>query len=253
MIDKFFLSIMHDKVLRNIARWIFRQNLIFLSQFEKNIIEKNFIPKWPPIFILGTPRSGSTLLYKILVYGLSLSFFCNLVEKFYLCPGIVSLILTKLTKVNPPYNFLSYYGNTSGWNGPNQGRMIRNRLLKFTGEYNKPKEISRNQLIEIRGTIGIIEKAFNMPFISKYQLLCLYIFQLIEAFPNAIFIKVRRNPLQTAQSILNARRELFGDYAAWFSVKPREYEKIENIDPIRQVCEQVYYIEKNRYTISKRI
>jgi len=244
-IDKFSFLILQNLALRNILRHAFRRGMFVLNCFEKHIIEKNFIPKWPPIFIIGLPRSGSTLLYQILTYGLSLSYFCNLVEKFYLCPGVISLILTKLTKISPPYNFLSYYGDTSGWNAPSQGRMIWNRLLKFNGEYHNTKEISKNQLKEIRSTIGIVERTFNMPFINKYQLFCSYIFQLAQAFPNAIFIKIRRNPLQIAQSILFARRELFGDSAAWFSVKPREYKEIENIDPIRQVCEQVYYLEKN--------
>jgi len=38
---------------------------------------------YPPIFIVGAPRSGSTLLYQLLAYYYNFSYFTNYSSLFY--------------------------------------------------------------------------------------------------------------------------------------------------------------------------
>ena len=45
----------------------------------------------PPIFIIGPPRSGSTLLYQVLTSYFDLSYFKNLHSKYYFAQQLSSI------------------------------------------------------------------------------------------------------------------------------------------------------------------
>ncbi|HLB84098.1 MAG TPA: sulfotransferase, partial [Steroidobacteraceae bacterium] len=68
---------------------------------------------------------------------------------------------------------------------------------------------------------------------------------LAAAFPEALFIHLRRSPEMTAQSILAGRRRFFNDETAWLSARPRAYERISRLAPIEQVCAQVVELERD--------
>jgi hypothetical protein len=57
--------------------------------------------------------------------------------------------------------------------------------------------------------------------------------------PNSKFIFIKRQLLYNAQSLLLARKDFFGDFKYWYSIKPSEYIKLKNRDPFGQVVGQV--------------
>ncbi len=241
-----------EKLSDKVPRWakvflrpIDQKGRIILAGLEESIIRKGSRPRWSPIIIIGPPRSGTTLVYQVFTRGLSLSYFCNLAADFHLSPGIVTVVLSHFTKIAPSAEFISNYGDTIGWNAPSQGRGIWSRWFPHDQSYVRAGQLSPIQLVETQGTVALVERAFGMPFINKSQGHCVRMLPLAEAFPNILFVKVHRNRLQTAQSILYGQKEVFGNSTDWFSVRPKNYNNIRHHDPIKRVCEQIYCLEED--------
>ena len=56
-----------------------------------------------------------------------------------------------------------------------------------------------------------------------------------------IFVHTHRDPFFHVQSLLQARESYHGNIEEWFSVKPREYDRLRHEDPVVQVAGQVQY------------
>ena len=74
---------------------------------------------YPPIFIIGAPRSGSTLLYQYLSFVLDVSYISSIWSTLprsgqYLFPG----------KTLPPADFNSFYGNSTSIYGIHEGGSV---------------------------------------------------------------------------------------------------------------------------------
>ncbi len=77
--------------------------------WEKNKIEKygNQPLKHPPIFIIGAPRTGSTILYQTLTNKLDILYIDNLVDKFHRNLFFGFWLSSKLYKHKPHNCFTS--------------------------------------------------------------------------------------------------------------------------------------------------
>lgn len=214
-----------------------------LAPIEHGSGHKNIAPIWPPIFVVGAPRTGTTLVYQVLTAGLQLSYFLNLADAYPLIPCVVTRVVHTLATVAPPNKFRSRYGETRGWMAPSHGRHIWARWFPGDQSYVGPKVLSRTSIDEIKGTIACVEDAFRMPFINKAQGNCVRVHPLCEAFPKAVFVRVHRSHLQTVESILRSRKSLWGTNEHWFSARPSNFGDLGSLSPCRQVCEQVHGIE----------
>jgi hypothetical protein len=67
---------------------------------------------------------------------------------------------------------------------------------------------------------------------------------ILKVFPDALIIHLTRDPLYNAQSILNARKSIYGSFDTWWSTKPIKYDQIVNHPPFEQVVYQVKYINE---------
>jgi len=241
-----------EQCISNLPVWmkIFLKNLrnnglTVLTKIEQKKLNKGLSPNYAPIFIIGPPRSGTTLIYQTFARALSLSYICNLSAQFFQCPGLATQVISYITKIVPPAVFKSYYGETTGWSSQNQGREIWCRWFPGDQSYVGRGILSSDQIRDLRGTVALIEKAFQMPFINKAQGHCVRMLPITEAFPNAVFIRVRRDFLRTAQSIYFGRKEYFGNAEHWISVRPMRFNDLKNLNAFEQVCKQVLFIEED--------
>lgn len=241
----------------------FRQNqklneliaeLKFLLSPVQKEKEKSFIKaKFPIAFIVGCPRSGTTL---ILQWMASLGVFAypsNFLTRFAFAPYIGALIQQMIFNKNYDFNedfgdiqsnlnFSSDLGKSKGALATNEFQhFFRNYMPNFDPEYLDNVELRKVSFNDIERGIASIEYVFNKPFVTKATMLQYNIAELFRYIPRAIFIYVKRKPIFNMQSILLAREKYYGDMNIWWSVKPKEYVTLKDMDLYHQIAGQVYY------------
>jgi len=177
-------------------------------------------------------------------------------KRFVNIPTLASLLSKPFGGGHPPELYQSWYGTSPGWNAPSQGVAIWMRWFGNAPRYNMYMDadsLSEMAMGEMTGTIASIESIYDSPFVNKWQGHAVHILPLSKAFPKALFIRITRDYLQMAQSLLYSRWLLFDDPNTWTSAKPKEYEQIKEKPYIDKICEQIYYLEKNMDEDSKKV
>lgn len=208
-----------------------------------------------PVFVIGPPRSGTTLLYQVLVNRFNFVYLNNLASKFYTAPTI-GMWLSKRIGALLPRESLGYdsrYGKTESILGPNEaGEFWYRWFPKGEHVYVPPKATSHKSILELQRHVLSISKRFGASMIFKNTYNSMRIAPIMEAFPEAVFLVSQRDPLDTAQSILEGRLKGNGNKNDWWSVPPREVNEIKKHPYWEQVVEQVYYIYKQIEEDSQR-
>ena len=85
--------------------------LLPLERFISRRVGELGINKYPPIFIIGAPRSGTTLLYKVLIEKLNFGYMSNFNAQFYSIPIVSTWLFKKLINIpdKKGYEFLNIY------------------------------------------------------------------------------------------------------------------------------------------------
>src|ERR1044071_3279403 len=112
-----------------------------------------------PIFVISPPRSGSTLLYLLAVQKFHLSYFSNFSMMCPESPAVLTLLGAPFGACAGGTTLQNRFGETSGWNAPNQGYRAWNRWFPSDRDYVAPAEISPDSRRQVRQTIRMIEKA----------------------------------------------------------------------------------------------
>jgi hypothetical protein len=85
--------------------------------------------------------------------------------------------------------------------------------------------------------------AAGRPLLFKNLYCTLRLEPIAAALPEAAFVLIRRDLVGNAHSILEARKRIHGDYAAWWSAEPPEIEWLRTLPPEEQAVEQVRTVE----------
>lgn len=224
-----------------------------LAKVEAQVLKRPLAPHFPPLFIIGLPRVGSTLVYQALVRRFAVSYLCNAAAAYPSSPGIVTTLLCRFRRVLPGDAYSSHYGYVPGWSSPSQGREMWARWFPVDQSFVGPGLIDGAAAREMRGTVARIESAFGLPFVNKAQGHAVRMEALCEVFPGALFVRVNREPLPVAESILQGRRECFGDATHWFSMKPSAYRDLVDCDPFWQIAGQIHGVNADMQRAAARI
>ncbi len=209
----------------------------------------------PTIWIIGPPRSGSTLLYQVLIRRYQLAYISNFAATFFKAPILSSWAAKFLFKHQLiSTEFKSYYGRTLDRLGPHEaGSFMYRWFPKGNYVYVPPNSMSQKQLRGFKKEIVGLGLVFEAPVLFKNVYNSMRIAPIIETFPNACFLVCRRDPLDIAQSILIGRMKLYNDKSKWMGVPPKEVDQIKAHPYWEQIVEQVYYTyqqiesDKRRY------
>jgi len=226
-----------------------------LAPIQKNIEEYTIKPQWPLGFIIGNPRSGTTLF---LQWAASLGIFSyptNFLTRFayapYIGACIQKLIFDKeydfqgeFGDIHSELNFISNLGKSKGALATNEFQhFFRNYIDSFYPRFLKDNELNEKILKSIRKGLATIEYAYKKPFITKGIMLQYNIDTAYKEIPELFFFYINRNPLFIMQSIYLARKKYYDDPNAWWSVKPKEYPQLKKMDVYHQVAGQVFFTE----------
>lgn len=227
-----------------------------LAPAEQEVFQRYAFPRFPVVFIVGCARAGSTLMLQLCARSRCFAYPSNFLSRFYGAPYIGALIQQMLTcsdyrfrdefaDVSSSLDFASNLGKTKGLLSPNEFWFFWRRFFPCDGfDYPDAPSLHSSAMQEFVSEIAAIESVFNKPLVLKAQIMNCHIPTLSHAFPHALFIHCTREPLYTAQSLLEARLSYYGTPNGWYSFKPPEYERLKNVDPYRQVAGQVYCTER---------
>lgn len=231
----------------NIIRWFFKYLSPLFLPVEKALIsryKKQNIAS--PVFIIGAPRTGSTILYEILTNYLDVSYINNfifLTRNNY----FTGFLLSKFFLKDMPHNyFKSKHGNTfsGGLNAPHECGQYWNLCIPVGIDFIGEEDVNKYNCGDIKKLTAAITNRFGRPLLFKNLNAGMRIALLTKLFPGCKFIFIKRDPLFTAQSILLGRKKVFGDANKWWSVKPQNYNELKKLPYIEQIVKQVYFIEK---------
>lgn len=212
-----------------------------VQNYSQNIEEK------PLIFIFGIPRSGTTLTAQLASSGLETGYINNFVARFWLSP-ITGIKLSKIIHgEETKTDFHSNYATTKNIGDIHEFGYFWRHWLKINSIEDTLDIVKRENEIDWTGlkkTILNIQNEFDKPLVFKNIFGAYHLSKFIETFKYPLWIYIERDPIDNIISIIEARKKFYSDPNIWWSTVPPEYQKIKNFNYIKQICSQVYYLNK---------
>lgn len=238
-------------MLRNLGYWLLRRGLKY-SAPVLNIPAKSMIRKYSgdketfqPVFIVGPPRSGSTILYQLITNYLDVLYIDNLMNMSKEAPWFGAWLSNKIYGNAPHNSFESHHGKTlkSGLHAPNEG-LFWYKWLPKDSHYVGEGQIDKSDIDEIKDFVYAIMNRYRKPIVFKNLSFSMRLEFIKEAFPKAKIIYIRRDPVYVAQSIYIARKKEKVKKNEIWSIRPVEEEKLKKMPEVKHIVTQVYLIEK---------
>jgi hypothetical protein len=199
----------------------------------------SILSKSPPIFIIGPPRSGSTLAMQVITEAFDLGYFSN-----YHCKNINSEKLSnndykKKIDHRVPSSFSSFHGDTDGETAPAECGNWWYQFFRVDPTYVTLEDVDRKKMNRFRKNIEEMTIAFGKPIIFKNLYASLRLRPICHYIPESLFIVINRNDVENGHSLLETRKKVFNNYETWWSMKPPRFSKLKKLSPPEQVIEQI--------------
>lgn len=200
----------------------------------------------PVLYIVGLPRSGTTLASQLVCRGLEVGYINNLIARFWRRPS-VGIRMSKIVlaeELRSQIEFTSRHGVTHGLAGPHEFGYFWRKWLDLDRIETHSPPVMHLTTLDGKGFKRTLEREivepFALPVVFKNPICAFYASFLTSMHPRSAFIWIRRNPYAVAASILKCRHERLGSYNHWWSLKPATYPVISQLaDPAEQVARQV--------------
>jgi hypothetical protein len=225
---------------------------------EDGLIHNDIESELPNLFIVGAPRSGTTVMMQCLAHSKAFSYPSNLLSRFYSSLGLGYKIQKML--FDPKFQFQNDLGlcdyqvkkGLSSNLGKTVGALEPNVFWYFWYLHFKYGDLSflseeqwqASETTRFINEINIIQKESGKPFAMKAMIMNWNIIELAKLCPNAIFFRMKRDPVDLALSIYHARKHYTGSFDEWWSFKPPEYEQLRKLSAKEQVAGFIISIEK---------
>lgn len=221
-----------------------RQLNKMLAPLEMELIRSFELPRLPIIFIVGAPRSATTLMSQMMTTTGGFGHISNFVARFWMAPLVGARIELALGinehHIEPTYN--SLFGVTKGLSGPHEFGYFWERWFSFKVTHKlSPHEITQIDTSNLQKELAAIESVYNKPLLFKNLTCGLQISLLATLFPKSIFVVCLRQPLFNAQDLLMSREERLGNSKHWLSLRPSEYPRLKELHYHEQVVAQIYF------------
>lgn len=224
-------------ILLSIARMMQSIPPVFLTWIEF-LIQKKKSNLFPIIFIISTPRSGSTITYQLLNRATKSLYLSNLWNLLYALPFIGG----KYTKeISENKDFKSDKGLVSGLSGESEG-------MKFWNYWMGQDLVERENIVPEK-RLKYLKSVFSTlltkdrPMISGYLGHAFSVDFLRKNFPGCIFVYLKRDKISNIYSMIRTYNEFEKNRNNfnWMSLKPIGWEdKIEE-----EVIDKVFWQYKS--------
>lgn len=235
------------KLSYHIIRLIGKYFSPFLAPIDRRIAKRNSKGQndFSSVYIIGLPRSGSTILYQVVTNMLNVKYIDNLSAFFYKNLQI-GFYLSHLFFKSKPHNcFKSEEGETykCGLHAPSESGEFWYRFLPRDPHFIDEGIVDQNDIAKIKMNFDAIKKRYSSPLVIKNLNAGLRLRLIKEIDNDAKFIYLKRNKVEVAMSILKARTKRYGSSNSWFSLKPPNYAQLKELNYIEQIVGQINSIE----------
>lgn len=191
-----------------------------------------------PLFVVGPPRSGTTLLVQVTAAAFDVCHFSNLLSACRGAPSWVARALRPLLQ-HPGEEFTSDLGTTRSWLGFSEGPEYWWRFFPQFPHCLATGDVPPRDLVRLRVAVRRLIRALDRPTIFKTIDNAGRLRPLAEALPEALFVVSRRDPLEAGHSLLEARLKRCGSYDEWLSFEPPGIAGLRSRPAHEQVIEQI--------------
>ena len=208
----------------------------------------------PIVFVLGAPRSGTTLLTQWLAKTGLFVYPTNVISRFYRTPYIGLLIQHLLFDKNYAYKdelsdiipseitYGSDTGKTSGSMAPSEFWYFWRRFFEFKDvPYSKEEFIKKADFEGFFDEINLMQSFNKLPFMCKGMIINEYASVFAKFYSKVLFINVNRDLRSNIISLYKTRNRYFGNISDWYSFKPRDFHLIKNLKPYEQIACQIMF------------
>jgi len=221
-----------------------------LSNAESLLSSGDSTPNKPVLFIVGSPRSGTTLLYQTLAHSGAFAYPTNFLSRFYASLGIGCKIQKLLFDQRFQYrdelalyhseeevSLSSELGKTKGALAPNVFWYFWYHHFSFGDtHYLSPDEWRNSNVKRFLSELALMQAEMEKPLVMKAMVLNWNLEQLACLSNQFLFLNIERELCENAESIYKARKRYSGSYEKWWSFKPPEYNEICHLSPHQQVA-----------------
>ncbi len=227
---------------------ITRANLL-LSMLDSEIRDDSLDEYCPNMYVIGLPRSGTTLLTQVMFNGLNIACTSNLVARFWSAPLFGFSLAKAVCGRAKAKEFLSQYGKSTDPRSPHEFSYFWHALLKINGDhaagasYNMSD--SEANLLDLKSTLVNINHIVGGPVVYKpLELVLPFLTKLRLLLPQSMFVYLERDPVDVALSLAQGRLDYYGDVERWFSSQPDNYEQIKSLPFDEQIAMQVLSLRR---------
>jgi hypothetical protein len=205
------------------------------------------------VYVVGLPRSGTTLASQLFVRHLEIATVNNVVARFWQRPSVgirLSRILLGPGHGRNRITLQSDLGTTRDLSEPHEFGYFwrRHLLLDDHPNHRLPEEIRARISTVALGAVleDEIIHPFNHPVLIKNPICGLNARLLARTHPRSLFIRMRRDHEAVVRSILASRQRRFGSYDVWWSLAPSTWPFSPAAeDPVVEVVRQVRDLERD--------
>lgn len=213
---------------------------VYLFRYGRDGMEEQ------PVFIIGAPRCGSTVLYQAITNYFDVLYIDNLACRWRDNLFFGFCLSHKRFGDKPHDNFQADHGNTTAYgdHAPSECGQFWYRWLPTDRHYVADHEITDRMVAGIRREISAISNYFNRPIVFKNLNAGQRLGLIRRCFPGARLIHLRRDHASQVRSIVEARHRVGVGEGEWWSIKPPGYEAMLSMPEQEMVAAQVTGIER---------
>lgn len=195
----------------------------------------------PVTFVIGSQRSGSTLLQQLLINCFNFFYPNNIVARFWGAPLFGTALSRSIQTKENSISLNSDLGFTRDPFGPHEFGYFWKKWFSHDPLQEKTVDFSELQKI----LVGM-EILGGSPLLFKNLIHAgMNIGKLHKAFNNILILHIKRDPLFTIQSTYESRIKHFNDAERWFGVFPPKFREFGGLSPLVQISKQVLETEKH--------
>ena len=197
-----------------------------------------------PVFIVGAPRTGSTILYQMLTQSTDCLYIDNLVYAFSNNLPFGFWLSNILYGNRGHASFESTYGNTESLHAPSECGAFWFQWFSRDQDFAPAGSLSPEAIKQMRTALSTVMDHYEKSVVIKNLNAGQRMQVLAQAFPNSRFIHIKRDPFFSIQSLLKARQDQAMPEDRWWSVKPKNFEELLELDYIDRIVAQVFFLEQ---------